>query len=49
MASIVEGYIDRIKVGNGATYAIGSSAYGICNSDADSPNKTVDIDGFNRH
>lgn len=46
MASIVSGYIGQINPGDGTNYAIGSTAYGVCDSAADAAAKTVDMTGF---
>ena len=43
----INNFIDRIKIGNSeGEIAIGSSAYGICNTQADVAGKTVSIPGF---
>ena len=48
MASKVSGVIEKIQTGgsNGTTYAIASTAYGYCDTAANEPAKTVDMDGF---
>lgn len=46
MASSVSGYVSRINPGNGTYYAIGSMAYGVCETAAGTAAKTVDMTGF---
>ena len=46
MASHVSGYIGKINPGNGTNYAIGSTAYGVCDTAANTAAKTVDMTGF---
>lgn len=48
MASKVSGVIEKIQTGgsNGTTYAIAATAYGYCDTAANEPAKTVDMDGF---
>ena len=48
MAQAIGNFIDRIQIGNDDPHqiAIGSSAYGICNTNANEPSKTVNIPGF---
>ena len=46
MASMVSGYIGKIDPGNGTEYAIGSTAYGVCETAAATAAKTVDMTGF---
>ena len=48
MAATITNFIDRIQLGNDETHqiAIGSSAYGICNTAAIEPAKTANIPGF---
>lgn len=46
MASQVEGWIGRINPGDGLNYAIGSTAYGVCESAATATTKVVDMTGF---
>ncbi len=46
MASMVSGYIGRIDPGDGTEYALGSTAYGICETAAATAAKTVDMTGF---
>ena len=45
MAATITNFIDRIQLGNDQI-AIGSSAYGICNTAAIEPAKTANIPGF---
>ena len=46
MTSQVSGYIGRINPGNGTNYALGSTAYGYCDTAADVAAKVVDMTGF---
>ncbi len=46
MASMVSGYIGKFDPGNGTEYAIGSTAYGVCETAAATAAKTVDMTGF---
>ena len=46
MATQVSGYIGQINPGNGTNYAIGSTAYGYCQTAADTAAKVVDMTGF---
>ena len=46
MASTVNGYIGQINPGDGTNYAIGSTAYGVCDTAASTAAKTVDMTGF---
>ena len=46
MATQVSGYIGKINPGNGTSYAIGSTAYGYCQTAADTAAKVVDMTGF---
>lgn len=46
MASQVSGYIGKINPGNGTQYALGSTAYGYCQTEADTAAKVVDMTGF---
>lgn len=46
MASQVEGWIGRINPGDGLNYAIGSTAYGVCETAAATSEKIVDMTGF---
>lgn len=48
MAQAIGNFIDRIQIGNDDAHqiAIGSSAYGVCNTNANEPSKTVNIPGF---
>ena len=46
MASMVSGYIGKLDPGNGTEYAIGSTAYGVCETAAATAAKTVDLSGF---
>ena len=48
MAQAIGSFIDRIQLGDDETHqiAIGSSAYGVCNTAADTAAKTVNIPGF---
>lgn len=46
VASSVSGYVSRINPGNGTYYAIGSMAYGVCETAAGTAAKTVDMTGF---
>ena len=48
MAATITNFIDRIQLGNDEMHqiAIGSSAYGICNTAAIEPAKTANIPGF---
>lgn len=46
MASQVSGYVGRMDPGDGVNYAIGSTAYGYCETAADTKAKIVDMTGF---
>ena len=46
MASIVSGYIGKLNPGDGTEYALGSTAYGYCETAAATAAKTVDMTGF---
>lgn len=46
MASIVNGIIEQIKVDNNNASAIASTAYGVCDTGADTAAKVVEITGF---
>ena len=48
MAQGIGGFIDRVQIGNDEAnqIAIGSSAYGVCSTAADTAAKTVNIPGF---
>lgn len=48
MASKVSGVIEKIQTGgsNGTTYAIASTAYGYCETAADTAAKTIEMTGF---
>ena len=48
MAQGIGGFIDRVQIGNDEAnqIAIGSSAYGVCSTGADTAAKTVNIPGF---
>ena len=46
MASIVSGYVGKLDPGNNVQYAIGSTAYGVCETGASTPGKTVEMSGF---
>ena len=46
MASQVNGYIGQVNPGNGTNYAIGSTAYGLCETAAATAAKTADMTGF---
>ena len=46
MASTVSGYIGQINPGNGTNYALGSTAYGVCDTAAATAAKVVDMTGF---
>ena len=46
MATQVSGYIGRIDPGNGTNYALGSTAYGYCETAAATAAKVVDMTGF---
>ena len=48
MAATIANFVDRIQLGNDETQqiAIGSSAYGVCNTAAIEPKKTANIPGF---
>ncbi len=46
MASVVDGYIGKLNPGNGTEYAIGSTAYGYCETAAATAAKAVDMTGF---
>ena len=48
MASKVSGIVEQIQTGGsgGTKYAIASTAYGYCETSANQPAKTVDMDGF---
>ena len=43
MASMVSGYIGKIDPGDGTEYAIGSTAYGVCETAEAEAAKTVDM------
>ena len=46
MATQVSGYIGKLNPGNGTSYALGSTAYGYCETDATTAAKVVDMTGF---
>lgn len=46
MASKVDGYIGKINPGDGINYAIGSTAYGYCETVAQDADKVVNMTGF---
>ena len=46
MASQVAGYIGKIDPGDEIQYSLGSTAYGVCDTAADTVAKTVDMTGF---
>jgi hypothetical protein len=48
VAQAISGFIDRIQIGSDEAHqiAIGSSAYGVCSTEANESAKTVDIAGF---
>jgi hypothetical protein len=47
MASTINGYIGKLKIGSdGTAYSLGSTAYGVCSTAADEPAKTVEMTGF---
>ena len=46
MASVINGYIGHINIGDGVNRAIASTAYGYCTSAANDTNKIVDMTGF---
>ena len=46
MATKVAGYIGKVNPGNGTSYAIGSTAYGYCETAAGTAAKVVDMTGF---
>lgn len=46
MASQVNGYIGKLNPGNGTEYSLGSTAYGVCSTAANEPDKTVEMTGF---
>ena len=46
MTTQVSGYIGKINPGNGTNYALGSTAYGYCETAGDTAAKVVDMTGF---
>ena len=46
MASKVSGYIGKLNPGNGTQYSLGSTAYGYCETAANTAAKEVDMTGF---
>ena len=46
MASKVNGLIQKVDPGNSTQYSIASTAYGVCETAADTTAKTVDMTGF---
>lgn len=46
MATQVAGYVGKVDPGNGTQYAVGSTAYGVCDTAADTAAKVVDMTGF---
>ena len=46
MASQVAGYIGKMNPGDGTQHSLGSTAFGVCDTAADTVAKTVDMTGF---